>query len=84
MKIQFSYQTKPLALVKHCKLLLRRLTRNEAMMRRVKLVIFSWNYNHLRISSHRLKIIEITENGPPMKILHGKDLMANQECPHEV
>ena len=28
--------------------------------------------------------IRVTENGPPMKILHEKDLMAIQECPHEV
>ena len=28
--------------------------------------------------------IRVNENDPPMKILHEKDLMAIQECPHEV
>ena len=28
--------------------------------------------------------IRVTENGPPMKIPHEKDLMAIQECPHDV
>ena len=28
--------------------------------------------------------IRVTENSPPMKILHEKDLMVIEECPHNV
>ena len=31
-----------------------------------------------------VETVKVTENSPPMKILHGKDLMAIQECPHDV
>ena len=56
MKIQFTYLMKPPTLMKHHRLLLRRLTFSQAMMKKIELVVSSRNYNHLRISSHRLKI----------------------------
>ena len=31
-----------------------------------------------------VETVKVTENSPPMKILHGKDLMVIQECPHDV
>ena len=55
-EIQLRYQTIPLTLMKHHKLLLRQLTRNQAIMRIKELMISSKNYNHSRISSDRLTI----------------------------
>ena len=43
MKIQFSYQKKPLILMKHQKFLLKGSTHNQAMMGKIELMISSKN-----------------------------------------